>query len=61
MRLCLNLDLNLNLNLRLHPALNRASFQKTFEKPIPALFRWLNGLEYPSLYDLGNLAPYCET
>jgi len=58
--LLLNLNLDLNLNLWPHPALNRASFQKPFEKPIPALFRWLNGLKYPSLYDLVNLAPYRE-
>jgi len=55
------LDLNLNLNLPSYPALNRASFQKPFEKPNPALFPLLYGLKYRSLYDLVNLAPYRET
>jgi hypothetical protein len=44
-----------------YPALNRASFQKPFEKPKPALFHWLYGLKYRPLYDLMNLAPYRET
>jgi len=57
----LYLDLDLNLNSRLYPALNRASFQKPFVKPYPALLRWPYGLKYRSLYDLVNPAPYRET
>jgi hypothetical protein len=57
----LYLDLNLNLNLTSYPPLNRASFQKPFEKLNPALFHQLYGLKYRSLSDLVNLAPYRET
>jgi hypothetical protein len=44
-----------------YATLNRASLRKAFEKPNPALLRWLYGLKYRSLYDLVNLAPYRET
>jgi len=54
----LNLDLDLNLNPVPYPALNRASFQKPFEKPNPALFRSLFRFKYPSLYNLAYPAPY---
>ena len=57
----LYLDLNLNLNPWSYPALNRASFQKPFEKPNPTLFHWLYGLKYRQLYGLVNLASYRET
>ncbi len=60
-RLRLNLSMYLYLYLFLYLMPHAASFQKPFEKPIAALFRWLNNLKCPSLYDLVNLAPYRET
>jgi hypothetical protein len=46
LRLRLNRDLRRDLCREPYPALNRASFQKAFEKPNPALFRWLYGFKY---------------
>jgi hypothetical protein len=54
-------DLYRDLYREPYPALNRASLQKPLGKPNPALFRWLYGLKYRSLFDLVNLAPYRET
>ena len=61
LRLFPNLNLNPVLYLNLYLNLDLFLFQKPFEKPNPALFRWLYGLKYRSLYDLVNLAPYRET
>ncbi len=61
MRLRLCIDLCLDLYREPYPTLNRASFRKPFAKPNPALFRWLYGFKYRSLYDLVNLAPHRET
>jgi len=44
-----------------HPALNRASFQKPFGKPNPALFHWLYGFKYRKLFDSVNPAPNLQT
>ena len=57
MRLCLNLNLDLNLNRWPYPALNRALFRTPFQKSFPSSFRYLQGLMYPSLLVLVNLAP----
>ena len=37
-----------------YPTLNRASFQKPFEKPNPALFHRLYDFKYRSSYGLGE-------
>ena len=55
--LLLNLNLDLNLNLWPYPALNRALLRKPFQKPFSSSFRYLQGLMYPSLLVLVNLAP----
>jgi len=55
--LLLNLNLDLNLNLWPYPTLNRALLRKPFQKPFSSSFRYLQGLMYPSLLVLVNLAP----
>jgi len=62
LRLNLNpgLDLDLNPNLALYPALNRASFQKPYGKPNPALFRRLYGVKNRTLSGYVHLAPCGE-
>ena len=63
LRLNLNpyLDLDLSLNLRLYPVLNRAPFQKPFEKPNPSSFRSLFGFRNRSLCVRVGIAPCPKT
>jgi hypothetical protein len=57
----LYLNLNLSLNLVLYPALDRAPFQKPFEKPNPSSLRSLSGFRNRSLSVRVGVAPCSKT